>query len=39
MPGAFLVEGGRVHWRYRPDHAGDHPDEQIIASILRKSEL
>ena len=26
MPGAFLVRGGHIEWRFDPEHAADHPD-------------
>lgn len=35
MPGAFLVEGGRVFWAHPFDHAGDQPRTPELVSAVR----
>ena len=34
MPGAFLVEGGRVLWSHHYRHAGDHPEFERLPELL-----
>ena len=33
MPGAMLVRGGDVLWRYQPRHAADHPEFAEVPAI------
>lgn len=34
MPGIFLVENGRILWRFEPEHAADHPEFATLGREL-----
>jgi len=38
MPGAFLVDGQRIHWQHRAKHSADHPDlNEMLAALAQRS--
>ncbi len=39
LPSMFAIDGDRVIWEFRGEHAGDHPDVASIPAMLTGAEV